>query len=74
MQCKGKKKKAKGQIQIYKTLHRKLKIKQNEPHLIPGVSSGAPGGKAFPPPHTCGTCRDTLVTNLMISHACQQIG
>jgi hypothetical protein len=32
------------------------------------------GGKAFPPPHTCGTCRDTLVTNLMISHACQQIG
>ena len=68
MQCKGKKKKAKGQIQIYKTLHRKLKIKQSEPHLIPEVSSGAPGGRAFPPPHTCGTCRDTLAKKPVIIH------
>ena len=27
---------------IYKTLHRKLKIKQNEPHKKLGVNSGAP--------------------------------
>jgi hypothetical protein len=26
---------------IYKTLHRKLKIKQNEPHKKLGVNSGA---------------------------------
>jgi hypothetical protein len=29
---------------IYKTLHRKLKIEQREPHLKPVVNSGAPEG------------------------------
>jgi len=54
---------------IYKTLHRKLKIEQHEPHLKPEVNSSALGGKAIPPPHTCGTCHDTLVTILMMSQA-----
>ena len=31
----------------YKTIHRKLKIEQREPHLKPGVNSGAPEGLAF---------------------------
>jgi hypothetical protein len=37
----GQKKKEK---RIYKTLHRKLKIEQHEPHLIPEVNSCAPEG------------------------------
>jgi len=40
----AKKKRTKGQTMIYKTLHRKLKIEQREPHLKPRVNSGAPGG------------------------------
>ena len=36
--------KDKGQTMIYKTLHRKLKIKQHEPHYI--CNTGAdPGGR-----------------------------
>jgi hypothetical protein len=27
---------------IYKTLHRKLKVEQHEPHSKPGVKSGTP--------------------------------
>ena len=30
---------------IYTTLHRKLKIKQHEPHKIPGINSGAVSGE-----------------------------
>ena len=38
--------KEKGQTPIYKTLHRKLKTDQHEPHKQPGVNSGAPDGWA----------------------------
>ena len=43
-----KRKRTKGQTMIYKALHRKLyiKIDQHEPHLKPGVNSGA--GTAYP--------------------------
>jgi hypothetical protein len=34
----------KRQRTIYKTLHRKLKIEQHEPHLNPGENLGAPEG------------------------------
>jgi len=34
---------------VYKTLHRKLNIEQHEPHLKPGVNSGAPKNHFFPP-------------------------
>jgi len=33
-------KKTKRQTMIYKTLHRKLKIAQHEPHYKPGVKPG----------------------------------
>jgi hypothetical protein len=33
---------------IYKTLHRKIKIKQHEPHSKPGVILGALEGQAVP--------------------------
>jgi len=36
--------KTKGQTAIYKTLHRKLKIEQHEPHKKLGMNSGAPEG------------------------------
>ena len=39
-----KRKSTKGQITIYKTLHRKLKTEQHELHFKPGVHSGAPEG------------------------------
>jgi hypothetical protein len=32
--------KTKEQVMVLKTLHRKLKIEQHEPHKQPGVSSG----------------------------------
>jgi hypothetical protein len=35
--CSTKRKRAKGQAKIYKTLHRKLKIEQHEPHKKPRV-------------------------------------
>jgi hypothetical protein len=41
---KGKRKRTKEQTAIYKTLHRKLKIEENEPHLEPVMNSGAPEG------------------------------
>jgi len=40
----AKRKRTKGQTMIYKTIHRKLKIEQLEPHLKPGVHSCALGG------------------------------
>ena len=43
--------KEKGQTTIHKTLHRKLKIEQHEPHLKPRVDTGAPEGLAVPAPH-----------------------
>ena len=43
-----KRKGTKGQTTIYKTLHRKLKIEQHEPHWKPGMNSGAPEGWAVP--------------------------
>jgi len=46
----AKRKRAKGQTMIYKTLHIQLKIEQHEPDLKPGVNSGAPEGKAVPTP------------------------
>jgi hypothetical protein len=36
-----KRKKAKRQIMVYKTLNRKLKIEHYEPYKKPGVNSGA---------------------------------
>ena len=44
-------KSAKGQTTIYKTLHRKLKIEQREPHKTLWVNSGSPEGYAVPAPH-----------------------
>jgi len=43
--------KEKGQTPIYKTLRRKLKTDQREPHTQPGVNSGAPDGWAVSVPH-----------------------
>jgi len=43
--------KKKRQTTIYKTLHRKLKIEQHEPHQKPGMNSGAPEGLQVPTPH-----------------------
>jgi len=40
-QCHGQKKRPKGQTMIYKTLCRKLKIEQHEPHKV-GINAGAP--------------------------------
>jgi len=37
-----KRKRTKGQTIIYKTLHRKLKIEQHEPHETLGINSGGP--------------------------------
>ena len=44
-------KRTKGQTTIYKTLDRKLQIEQHEPHLKPGVNSGAPEGSAVHVPN-----------------------
>ena len=46
--------KIKEQITMYKTLHRKLKIEQHEPHYTPGVNSGHPGS-IDSSNTTCGT-------------------
>ena len=43
-----KRKRTKGQTTIYKTLHKKLKIDQHEPHQKPGMNSSAPEGQAVP--------------------------
>jgi hypothetical protein len=37
-------KRTKGQTMIYKTLHRKLQIDQDEPHKKSAVNAGAPEG------------------------------
>ena len=42
--------KRKEQIMIYKTLHRKCKLEQHEPHWKPRVNSGALEGSALPAP------------------------
>jgi hypothetical protein len=39
-----KRRRKKGQITIYKALHRKLKIEQREAHRKSGVISGGPNG------------------------------
>ena len=44
-------KRAKGQATIYKTLHRKLKIEQHEPHLKQRVDTGGLERSAVPAPH-----------------------
>jgi len=46
---------------IYKTLHRKLKIDQLEPHKKPELNSGVSEGEVCSC-STNGTCRVTLVT------------
>jgi hypothetical protein len=43
--------KEKGQTRIYKTVHRKLKLKQQEANWKPRMSSGAPKGLAVPAPY-----------------------
>ena len=40
----GQKKTTKEQTKIYKTLHRKIKIEQQEPYPKPGVNSCPPEG------------------------------
>ena len=47
---KKKNKRSKGQTMIYRTLHRKLKIEQNEPHREQRVNSGAPERQAVSSP------------------------
>jgi hypothetical protein len=44
-------KRTKGQTIIYKTLHRKLKVEQSEPHYKPRMNSGATGRLAVPVSH-----------------------
>ena len=46
----AKRKRTKGQITIYKTLHKKPKIEKHEPHLKPVMNAGAPGGLAVSVP------------------------
>ena len=48
---------------IYKSLHRKLKIVQHEPHRNPGESSSAQGGLAAPAQHVT-----LVVFSHVISH------
>jgi hypothetical protein len=43
-------KRTKGQITIYKTLHKKPKIEEHEPHLKPVMNACAPGGLAVSVP------------------------
>jgi hypothetical protein len=40
----AKRKRTKGQTTIYKTLHRKQKMEQHEPHKQPGINFGALNG------------------------------
>jgi hypothetical protein len=47
----AKSKRTKRQTTIYKTLHRKLKIKQYKAHYKQGVNSGAPEWLAVPASH-----------------------
>jgi hypothetical protein len=54
-------KSAKEQIKIYKTLHRKLKIKQHEPEYKQGMNYVRVSSSCS----TSGTHRVTLVTNLV---------
>ena len=54
-------KSAKEQIKIYKTLHRKLKIKQHEPEYKQGMNYVRISSSCS----TSGTHRVTLVTNLV---------
>ena len=44
-------KRAKGQIMIYKTMHRKLKFEQSELHYKPRVNAGTPEELTVPAPH-----------------------
>ena len=54
-------KSAKEQIKIYKTLHRKLKIKQHEPEYKQGMNYVRVSSSCS----NSGTHRVTLVTNLV---------
>ena len=47
----AKRKRTKGQSTIYKTLHIKLKIEQQEPHRKPSVITGTPEGLPVPALH-----------------------
>ena len=42
---------ARGNITIYKIIHRKLKIESSEPHYKPRVNSGTPEELTVPAPH-----------------------
>jgi hypothetical protein len=56
-----------GQIEVYKTIHRKQNIEQRETHKETGfelIFSGMVSGSCY----TCGTYSVTLVTNPVISH------
>jgi hypothetical protein len=63
-----KRKRTKQQTTIYKTLHRKLKIEQHEPHLKPEVNWCF--GRVSSSCSTGITHRVTLVTNpvILVSH------
>jgi hypothetical protein len=50
----AKRKRTKGQTMIYKTLHRKLKIKHHKPQQKQAMNSCAPEGSAVPAPHVKG--------------------
>jgi len=59
-------KRTKSETTFYKTLHRKLKIKQHEPHLKPGLNSCVPECRSSC--FKCGIRRVNIVTNPVISH------
>jgi len=55
---------------IYKTLHRKLKIEQHNPHQKPDLNARVQEGQAVPAPQVAPVLliHVTLSTNPVISH------
>ena len=67
-----KRKRTKGQSIIYKTLHRKLKIEQHEPHKKCGVKSDAPVALTVPAPLVAPIVLILLrVLSRLVSHELQ---
>ena len=58
----------KGQTMIYKTLHKKLKIKLHEPHKKPGRELGC-SGRVSSSCFTSATHRITLVSNIYMRNS-----
>ena len=69
-QCNGQKKT--GKCKNNKTLHRKLKIEEHEPHLKPELNSGSLGGKAVPVQHVAYLVL-LLLQSTVLSHELREV-